>query len=428
MPKGHNSQTNYHDATKHSYLSVQINPNYVDAKTQPTAFKIYPKFYRRVKLNLNNPLHSFIWLTSAVSLEKMYKDIPYQLRVNPSAGALYPTEVYVQIRGMSGMLDGIYHLEVANNCLTLIYELIDDGLESYIIPNKSIKGCIFLISCVYYRSSWKYQDRSLRYCFLDSGHHLGAISASAYLHNQDIQLIFDFDKLALNTVLGFENKEFITAGIISGKQQDKPVKRLRLQVPFVCGTDYFEAHQFIEDSYQLTASQTSRIKPLERPQFNFDQDKFRQTVWNRRSIRRFRKQLISQEDYLYLWGQIVQPIPTENFEEIEIYAVVHRVEGMLPGLYQGTHLLKAGNFQEKTGYLCINQAIAKDCAVTFFLVSDYINYQTAMQLAGFLGQRIYLVSNYLGIDCTGIGAFYDEETQELLETSKDVLYVMAIGK
>lgn len=358
----------------------------------------------------------------------MYKDIPYQLRVNPSAGALYPTEVYVQIRGMSGMLDGIYHLEVANNCLTLIYELIDDGLESYIIPDKSIKGCIFLISCVYYRSSWKYQDRSLRYCFLDSGHHLGAISASAYLHNQDIQLIFDFDKLALNKVLGFENKEFITAGIISGKQQDKPVKRLRLKVPFVCGTDYFEANQFIEDSYQVTASQMSGIKPLQRPQFNFDKDKFRQTVWNRRSIRRFRKQFISQEDYLYLWGQIVQPIPTENFEEIEIYAVVHRVEGMLPGLYQGTHLLKAGNFQEKTGYLCINQAIAKDCAVTFFLVSDYINYQTAMQLAGFLGQRIYLVSNYLGIDCTGIGAFYDEETQELLETSKDVLYVIAIGK
>jgi hypothetical protein len=98
---------------------------------------------------------------------------------------------------------------------------------------------------------------------------------------------------------------------------------LHLQVPFVCGTDYFEANQFIEYGYQLTASQSSGIKPLKRPQFNFDQDKFHQIVWNQRSIRRFRKQFISQEDYLYLWGQIVQPIPTENCEEIEIYAVVH---------------------------------------------------------------------------------------------------------
>lgn len=121
MPQNHNLGRAYHDATKHSYLSVQVNPNYVDASTQPSAFKVYPKFYRRVQLNVNNPIHSFIWLTSTVTLEKVYKDVPYILRVNPSAGALYPTEVYVQIRGMQGMIDGVYHLEVENNCLTLIY-------------------------------------------------------------------------------------------------------------------------------------------------------------------------------------------------------------------------------------------------------------------------------------------------------------------
>lgn len=100
---------------------------------------------------------------------------------------------------------------------------------------------------------------------------------------------------------------------------------------------------------------------------------------------------------------------------------------MTPGLYKGTYLIKAGNFSEKTGYLCINQAIARDSTVTLFFVSDYLNYQTAMQIAGFLGQRLYLTSNYLGIQCSGIGAYYDDETQELLETNKDVLYGMMIG-
>ncbi|WGV26681.1 SagB family peptide dehydrogenase [Halotia branconii] len=427
MPQNQNQGKAYHDSTKHSYLSVQINPNYVDASTQPIAFKVYPKFYRRVTLNLNNPIHAFIWLTSAVTSEKLYKNTPDKLRVNPSAGALYPTEVYIQIRGIEGMINGIYHLEVENNCLTLIYELIDDGLESYIIPNKSINGFIFLISCVYYRSSWKYQDRSLRYCFLDSGHHLGAIAASAYLHNKDIQLIFDFDKLALNTDLGFENKEFITACAISGKVQDQLVRRLRLKVPFVCGTDYFEANQFIEYSYQVTALHKSKHQKLKQPQFNFDKDKFQQIVWNRRSIRRFRKQFISQENYLYVLQQLEQPIPTESGEDVEIYSVLHRVEGMSPGLYKGTLLLQTGDFSEQTGYLCVNQAIARDCAVTFFFVSDYTNYQTAMQLAGFLGQRIYLGSNYLGIQCSGIGAYYDDETRRFLETTKDILYAMAIG-
>ncbi|MBN3880852.1 MULTISPECIES: nitroreductase family protein [unclassified Nostoc] len=427
MPSSQISGKAYHDATKHSYLSVQLDPNYVDASTQPSSFKVYPKFYRRVKLNLNNPVHSFISLTSAITLEKVYKDGPYKLRVNPSAGALYPTEVYVQVRGIEGMINGIYHLEVENNCLTLIYELIDDGLENYIIPGKSINGFIFLISCVYYRSSWKYQNRSMRYCFLDSGHHLGAIAASAYLYNRDIQLIFDFDKLALNSDLGFENKEFITACAVSGEIQDKKIRRLRLKVPFVSGTDYFESNQFIEDAYQATTLQKSRQQKLEYPQFDFDRDKFYQTVWDRRSIRRFRKEAISQEDYLYVVQQLQQSIPTENYEEIEIYSVVHRVKGMTPGLYKGTYLIKAGNFSEKTGYLCINQAIARDGAVTLFFVSDYLNYQTAMQIAGFLGQRLYLTSNYLGIQCSGIGAYYDDETQELLETNKDVLYGMVIG-
>lgn len=427
MPSSQISGKAYHDATKHSYLSVQIEPNYVDASTQPSAFKVYPKFYRRVKLNLNNPVHSFISLTSAITLEKVYKDGPYKLRVNPSAGALYPTEVYVQMRGIEGIVDGIYHLEVENNCLTLIYELIDDGLESYIIPGKCINGFIFLISCVYYRSSWKYQNRSIRYCFLDSGHHLGAIAASAFLHNRDIQLIFDFDKLALNSDLGFENKEFITACAVSGEIQDKKIRHLRLKVPFVCGTDYFESNQFIKDAYQATTLQKSHQQKLEYPQFDFDRDKFYQTVWDRRSIRRFRKEAISQEDYLYVVQQLQQSIPTENYEQIEIYSVVHRVEGMTPGLYKGTYLVKAGNFSEKTGYLCINQAIARDGAVTLFFVSDYLNYQTAMQIAGFLGQRLYLTSNYLGIQCSGIGAYYDDETQELLEANKDVLYGMVIG-
>ncbi|KAF3888190.1 MULTISPECIES: SagB family peptide dehydrogenase [Nostocales] len=428
MPASKRVGKNYHDATKHSYVSVLTNPNYVDASTQPSQFKRYPKFYRRLKLDTNNPIHSFIWLTSAITFEKNYQDTPYKLRVNPSAGALYPTEIYVQIRGIEGIIDGIYHLEVANHCLTLIYELIDDGLESYISPNNSINGFIFLISCVYYRSSWKYQDRGVRYCFLDSGHHLGAIAASAYFHNKDIQLIFDFDKLALNLDLGFENKEFITACAISGEFQAKKVRHLRLKVPFVCGTDYFEASKFIEDGYIETASQASPQKQLEYPQFSFDKEKFFQTVWNRRSSRRFLKGSISASVFCSILQEVEKAIPTESFEEIEIYSVVNRVEGISPGLYYRNRQIKIGDFSDKVGYLCVNQSLVKHSAVTLFLVSNYSNYQTAMQIAGFLGQRVYLFSNYWGIQCSGIGAFYDDETSDFLETKKDILYTLVIGQ
>jgi hypothetical protein len=115
-------------------------------------------------------------------------------------------------------------IEAENNCLTLIYELGDDRWENYVILNKRINGFIFLVDCVYHRCSWKYQDRSFRYCFLDSGHHLSAIAAFAYLHENNIQLCFDFDKLILNADLGFENKEFITSCVISAKSAKKSVR------------------------------------------------------------------------------------------------------------------------------------------------------------------------------------------------------------
>jgi SagB-type dehydrogenase family enzyme len=417
----------YHDRTKHSFASVQLDPNYVDPSTQPSPFKSYPKFYRRFPLEPENPLHTFIRLTHTITFNKIYKDGVYQLRVNPSAGALYPTEIYVQIRGVKGLIDGIYYLEAATDSLILIYELIDDGLESYLFGDRLVNGFIFLVSCVYYRSSWKYKDRSLRYCFLDSGHHLGAIEASAYLHDRNLEIIFDFDKLALNRDLGFENKEFITACAISGEIVPKSIRKLRSQVPFVCGTDYFEPNSFIEEGYQNSALVTSNCQEISQPQFNFDKERWLESILNRRSVRKFSRNTISQLDFFKILQILKEPIATKSYEDIEVYFIVNRVEEIKSGLYQNDRLIKAGDFSNKAGYLCINQATARDSAVTLFFVSKYQNYQTAVQLAGFIGHRLYLVSEYLGLRCSGIGAYYDDETQEFLETKKDVIYATAIG-
>ena len=425
----------YHDATKHSYFSVLVDPNYVDASTQPNAFKNYPHFYRRFPLEPNNAVHNFIRLTSRITLKKFYRDDAYYLRVNPSAGALYPTEIYLQIRGVKGFIDGIYHLEVARDSLTLIYELIDDGLESYILANRLVKGFIFLVSCAYFRSSWKYKNRSLRYCFLDSGHHLGAIEASAYLSQRKIQVLFDFDKNSLNQVLGFENKEFITAAVISGEIKEKSVKPLRSPLPFVCPTDYFEVNPFIEAGYKNTVLNDSDTNLFfnqninsKIPEFNYQHQQFLQTIITRRSARSFKGGAISQAEWRQIWHCLKQPLPTASKEQIEIYLIINFIEEMESGLYREIQLLKSGNFREKAKYLCVNQALARDSAVTLFFTSTFANYQTAMQSAGWMGQRLYLISNYLGIGCSGIGAYYDDETQEFLGTNQDILYAMALGR
>lgn len=416
-----------HQATEHSYTSVLMDPNYVDPSTQPAPFKRYPAFYRRFPFQADHSIHALIHLASAITYEKVYKDGPYQLRVNPSAGALYPTELYVQTRSIPGLIDGIYHVESATHSLTLIYELVDDGLEAYLAPNQLVKGIILLVSCVYYRSSWKYKDRSFRYCFLDSGHQIGAIEAAAYTQDQPIQVLFEFDKVALNGDLGFENKELSAACIISGDLKDRPVRRLRSPLPFVSGTDYFEVNPWLERAYRETLTPASPVQSLPNPHFPFDKLRFSEAILQRRSARQFWKQPISQNLFWKIVGILEQPVPSPQTEKLDIYWVIHRVDGMEPGVYRGRQLLKPGNFSSRTGYLCINQAIARDSAVTLLITAAFQNYQTALQLAGLLGHRLYLASQYWGLGCTGIGAYYDQETQDFLETDEAVLYALAIG-
>lgn len=418
----------YHDRTNHSYESVKINPNYVDASTQPTVFKRYPHFYRRYPLKAENACHAFIKATSAITFAKQYRNFTAQLRVNPSAGGLYPTELYVQIRDVEGITNGLYHLEVADERLTLIYELIDDGLEAYFCPGKVVSGLIFLISCVYFRSSWKYEERSLRYCFLDSGHHLGAIEAAAHGFNRQLELVFDFNKTDLNQALGFEHKEWVTAAAIAGNYRERACRTFRLPMPFVAGTDYFVPNPFIEQAYAATLEPPSPRQPLDYPQWPYDRSAFLQAIGQRRSARHFRKGFISQAEFQMILAAINQPIASYSCEPIEVYAIVLRVADMIPGIYRGQELLKAGDFAAKAAYLCVDQRVGGDGAVTYFLAANGQNYQTVSQLAGLLGHRVYLASQYYGVACTGIGAYYDDETKAFLGTEKDILYALAVGR
>jgi hypothetical protein len=72
--------------------------------------------------------------------------------------------------------------------------------------------------------------------------------------------------------------------------------------------------------------------------------------------------------------------------------------------------------------------LAAKGAVTFFLTSKATNYQALYQKAGIIGHRLYVASNYLGIGCSGIGAYYDDEVNAFLGNDEMVLYALAIGR
>jgi nitroreductase len=116
---------------------------------------------------------------------------------------------------------------------------------------------------------------------------------------------------------------------------------------------------------------------------------------------------------------------------MDVYSVVNLVDGAEQGLYIGGKSIKTGDFSKKAGYLCLEQALGSDSAVTFFIAAKGgANIKNALLEAGLSAHRVYLVAQHLGIGVSGIGAYYDEETAEFLGIDKNtaILYALSIGR
>jgi len=419
----------YHAKTMHSYHSVRMKSHSIDWEHQPQQFKTYPETFPRVALDKDNLEHHFLYLIGGITAQKSYPGHTYALRTNPSAGALYPTEIYIQIRSVEGFVDGIYHLSPYESSLVLLHALNEEeGVES-LLHVKKVSGFVFLFSALYYRSSWKYKHRAFRYCLHDTGHMLGTLEASCELSNKNYQILYYIDKNRLNRLFGFGKEEFFLSSAIVGKvDKSFTCKELLMQLPFVDGTENFEQNILIEKTYDET-SQISLNRQKEKPQFHVDKERLKKAIWKRRSIRDFTQQPISKEDFLEVMRYLNEPITSDCDVHIEIFAIINRVLGMEQGVYKEDVYQKVGDFSQKAGYLCLEQSLGMESGVTFFLVGhDDQNYQAMLQKAGILGHRLYVISEYLGFGCSGIGAYYDEEVMAFLQTQGMILYALAIGR
>ncbi len=95
------------------------------------------------------------------------------LRAAPSAGALYPAELYLGVRHVAGIAPGLYHYEVRDHALAQL----DEG-----DPTERLhEACCFqdyartaavvvLIAAALQRTKRRYGERGYRYVFLDVGH------------------------------------------------------------------------------------------------------------------------------------------------------------------------------------------------------------------------------------------------------------------
>jgi hypothetical protein len=265
---------------------------------------------------------------------------------------------------------------------------------------------------------------------LDGGHLLGSIEASALLKPHAVQMIYRLERGKLNRMFGFEGREwFLSAASAAVPIRNQKVEPIEFELPYVDGSRTFVQNLQIEKAYRETDCVSRCKKEIHVAKFTYTDEKLRETIISRRSQRGFEGGAITKGQFSYIMEMILQPILSDCDEPLSVYAVVNRVLDMPLGLYRDGVYLKYGDFAQKAGYLCLEQySLAAQGAVTFFLTSGAENYQPLYQKAGIIGHRLYIAANYLGIGCSGIGAYYDDEVNTFLENDEMVLYALAIGK
>ena len=210
-----NDQTvrDYHERTKHRLDRYAASPGYMDWPNQPDPFRTFSGADR---IQLPHPdlrrspgyddlfsqgtlaatpgadvIARLFYHGMALSAWKQAPHtIPWSLRINPSSGALYPTECYLVAGEVAGLIEppGVFHYAPLNHCLERRCRL--SRTQWLTLSEGFPAGCLFIgLTSIYWRESWKYGERAFRYCHLDVGHAIGAIGFSAQTMGWRMQLL-----------------------------------------------------------------------------------------------------------------------------------------------------------------------------------------------------------------------------------------------
>lgn len=369
------------------------NPTrFLDWDSQPSLFKHYPHFCYRLSIS-NVP--ELQWLKSLRSITDVHTiaQKPYYRLNTPSAGNLHPIEIYLQIRNIQGVLNGIYHWDVFREELVLIEEIGSGGCEPYLGMDQRFSSCLLFFSLVPFRSFWKYGLRGWRYLYLDLGHQLGVLHGIC--HNEGITptKLSAIDKQSLQRILGLGEDEVIGAIYALGDMSDRNVKALTTPLMSVAPCDYVRR--------DISMTQALREDELYReyfPQYGTHWNKSINTT--RRSARQFDPSFYNDE-----WCEQIFNLPIPK--SLEVIHIVFRAHSMQLGVYQEGKCIEEGSFIAEITYLLLNQSFLANGSMVSLIFSDRFDASTHIE-AGIIAQEYYTLAEQMNAGCSGIGAFFDD--------------------
>jgi SagB-type dehydrogenase family enzyme len=498
----------YHERTKHSLERYAAGPETLDWDAQPNPFREFagcvrtplPLTGNEIGARLSQvyaaggvppapltlaSLGALMQLSMGLSAWKEYGPDRWALRCNPSSGNLHPTEGYVVARNVPGLGDGLHHYLSREHALE----------QRCALPGRAdAPAAVWIgLSSVHWREAWKYGERAFRYCQLDIGHALGAIRYAAGALGWRAKAVEGVGPDALARFLGLDRDEDFEGAeredadllieITAGQDATMSLDDWGQGSGWAGRANRLDAHPIyrwpiIEDVGIATQGSGTGAAPdrIAYPPLRDGQEvRAADIILGRRSAQRFdAKSIMSAASFYHLLDCLldrpVTPWDVWSFApRLHPVFLVHRVEGLEPGLYalprhaaaepmlretlredfvwqkpEGApeHLpffrLVPANCKAIAKTVSCHQAIASDGCFALSMLSEFDatvrqnpwRYRQLHWEAGLLGHVLYLEAEAAGLRGTGIGCYFDDALHSLLgitTTQLQALYHFTVG-
>jgi SagB-type dehydrogenase family enzyme len=502
----------YHDRTKYDPETLARKAQPLDFASQPLPFKTYQvgsdidlkPYLEQPDRAASGDANVIDWMRLSRLLINSYgltAKFPtptgqlFYLRAAPSAGALYPAELYLISRGTTLLPAGIYNYQAQTHSLFRYWDdYVWQGLQDACFWHPALENTqlALVVTGVFQRSAWRYQDRAYRRICLDSGHLIGNITLASALADYRPHLIGSFADQAINQLLYLSPEDEATLAIfplanLLAVEQNLSLThavfpaQTQTEYPAIADGDllrYFHRSTEIPATanppkWQHRSPGYDNSSDTRDDKYNFpfclkvstktapmtwgDQlNAIETTILKRRSTRHYSGASIKFEDLKLLLDFTYQPqhYQTQGLEAnpdyfevslLQTFLVVSGVEGLDDGCYyyapHGEELrqVRFKTFRQELHYLCLGQDLGRNAAAVLIHTADLRAavaaygdrvYRYLHMDAGHLGQRLNLAAVRLGLGVSGIGGFFDDQVNDVLGIPEDeaVIYITTLGQ